>query len=75
MEPDVITVSVRLRRVTKEDCQAAIDAMESIFDEYELADDARMALWEHYQTFASDVLIRFGEFNPDVDLSGQNGHA
>jgi len=75
MQPETVTVSVRLHRVTKDDCQAAIDAIESIFDEYEVPDNARMALWEHYQTFASDVLIRFGEFNPDVGYPEQNGHA
>jgi hypothetical protein len=37
--------------------------------------NVRMAVWEHYQTFASDVLIRFGEFNPDEDYPHQNGHA
>jgi hypothetical protein len=41
MEPEIVTVSVRLPRVTKDDCQAAIDAMEEICDAYELPDDAR----------------------------------
>jgi len=44
MQPEIVTVSVRLHRVTKDDCQAAIDAMESIFDEYEIPDNVRMGL-------------------------------
>lgn len=74
MEPDLIRVSVKLPRVTKDDSQAALDAMEDIFDDYELPDDKRLALWEHYRTFASDVLIRFGEFDPEIGYGEQNGH-
>ena len=71
---ETVNVSVRLRRVTKDEAQAALDAMEDIFDEYDLPDETRLALWEHYQIFASDVLIRFGEFSPDVGYSEHNGH-
>ena len=53
---DHITISVKLPRVNRDDAQAALDAMEEIFDDYELPDDARQTLWENYHTFASDVL-------------------
>lgn len=68
------TFTVRLRRITKNEAQAALDAMEDIFDEHDVPDETRLALWEHYQTFASDVLIRFGEFNPEIGYPEQNGH-
>lgn len=71
---ETINVSVRLRRVTKDDSQNAVDAMQDIFDEYEIPDETRLELWEHYQVFASDVLIRFGEFCPDVSYGEHNGH-
>jgi hypothetical protein len=57
--PDYITKSVRLASVAREDGQTALDQMEDIFDEYGVPDDARQSLWEIYQVFASDVLIRF----------------
>jgi len=66
--------NVRLRRVTKDEAQAALDAMEDIFDEFDLPDETRLALWGHYQTFATDVLIRFGEFNPEIGYDEHNGH-
>jgi len=75
MQHDLVTVTVRLKRVTKDDAQAAVDSMEGIFDEYELPDETRLELWEHYQTLASDVLLRFGEFNPDIGYPEANGHA
>jgi hypothetical protein len=65
---------VRLADVTKDDAQAALDAMEDIYEEYEIPDEIRLQLWEHYQTFASDILIRFGEFNPEIGYPEQNGH-
>jgi hypothetical protein len=70
---EIVNVSVRLHRVTKDDAQNALDAMQDIFDEYEIPDETRLKLWEHYQTFASDVLIRLGEFSPDVGYSEHNG--
>jgi hypothetical protein len=71
---DYINVSVRLRRVTKDDAQNALDAMEDIFDKYDIPDETRLELWERYQTFACDVLIRFGEFRPEFGYSERNGH-
>ena len=71
---NTITVSVRLCRVTKDDAQHAPDAMEGIFDEYEVPDELRLELWEHFSTLASDALIRFGELNPDIGYSENNGH-
>jgi hypothetical protein len=70
----MITKQVRLQNVTKDDAQAALDAIEDIFNEYGLPDPVRLQLWEHFQVFASDVLIRFGEFNPEVGYDEQNGH-
>jgi hypothetical protein len=75
MNSDFVTITVKLPRVSKDEAQAAVEAMECVFDEYELPDDARLALWDHYQTLASDVLIRFGQFNPDVSYPEGNGHA
>ena len=69
---DYTTISVRLRRVKKDDAQSAVDAMEDIFDEYEIPDETRLELWEQYQTLASDALIRFGELNPDVGYPKHN---
>jgi hypothetical protein len=46
----------------------------SCYQEYEIPDEIRLQLWEHYQTFASDILIRFGEFNPEIGYPEQNGH-
>jgi hypothetical protein len=69
------TFTVRLQRVTKDDAQYAVDSMEEIFDEYDIPDETRLSLWEYYQIFASDVLIRFGEFSPDVGYSEHNGHS
>ena len=71
---DTITVSVRLCRVTKDDAQLALNAIEDIFDEYEVPDETRLELWENFQTLASDALIRFGELKPDVGYSEHNGH-
>lgn len=66
-------VSVRLQNVTKDDAQNALDAMEDIFDDYNLPDEIRLQLWEHYQTFASELLMRFGEFNPEIGHDERNG--
>ena len=71
---DYVNISVRLRSVTKDDAQRALDAMEDVFDKYDIPDETRLELWEYFQTFASDVLIRFGELNPDVGYSEHNGH-
>ncbi len=71
----MITKQVQLQNVTKDDAQSALDAIEEILDEYGLPDDTRLQLWQHFQVFATDVLIRFGEFNPDVGYDEQNGHA
>lgn len=71
---DTIELSVRLIRVTKDDGQKALDAMEEIFDEYNIPDETRMMLWEAYQVFASDILIRFGELNPEFGYDEHNGH-
>ena len=49
--------------------------MEEIFDVYGLPDDTRQALWECYQVLASDVLIRFGELDPEIGHSEQNGQS
>jgi hypothetical protein len=73
MNPEIVTISVRLPRVSKDDAQAAVDAIESIFDEYEVSDTARLELWDHYQTIASEALMRFGEFNPDIGYPEGNG--
>ena len=73
--PDYITKTVRLASVTREDGQTALDQMEDIFEEYGVPDDARQSLWEIYQVFASNVLIRFGEFDPKMGHSEQNGHS
>jgi len=70
----MICKEVKLQEVTKDDAQDALDTMQDIFDEHGLEDDARLKLWELYQTFASDILIRFGEFNPDVGYGESNGH-
>ena len=48
--------------------------MEEIFNEYDVPDDTRQLLWEYYRVFASDVLIRFGEFNPEIGFEEHNGH-
>jgi hypothetical protein len=71
---ETVTVSVRLRRVTKDDAQYAIDSMEEIFNEYDIPDETRLSLWEYYQVFASDVLLRFGEFSPEIGYPEHNGH-
>lgn len=70
----MVTKQVQLQNVTKDDAQSALDAIEEIFDEYGLPDPVRLQLWEHFQVFATDVLIRFGEFNPDVGYPEHNGH-
>lgn len=70
---ETVTVSVRLRRVTKDDAQAALDSMEEIFNEYDIPDETRLSLWQYYHIFASDVLIRFGELDPDVSYGEHNG--
>ena len=74
MQREMASVSVQLCRVTKDDAQKALDSIEDIFDEYEIPDETRLELWEHYQTLASDILLRFGKFNPDVGYSEHNGH-
>ncbi len=68
------TFTVRLNRVTKDDAQNALDSMEEIFIEYDVPDETRLSLWEYFQILASDVLIRFGEFNPYVGYPERNGH-
>jgi len=70
-----VTKTVRLASVTRDDGQTAIDQMEEIFDVYGLPDDTRQALWECYQVLASDVLIRFGELDPEIGHSEQNGQS
>ncbi|MCI0333792.1 MAG: hypothetical protein L0228_11290 [Planctomycetes bacterium] len=70
---ETVNVSVTLRRVTKDDAQYAIDSMEEIFNEYDVPDETRLSLWGYYQIFASDVLIRFGEFNPEIGYPEHNG--
>lgn len=71
---ETIDVSVRLRRVTKDDGQKALDLIEEIFDEYGIPDEIRMTLWECYQVFASDILTRFGELDPEIGYDEHNGH-
>jgi hypothetical protein len=71
---ETVSKSVRLHRVTKDDAQYAVDSMEEIFNEYYIPDETRLSLWEYYQILASDVLIRFGEFCPDVGYPEHNGH-
>ncbi len=71
---ETVNVSVRLHRVTKDDGQKALDSIEEILDEYGIPDETRTTLWENYQTFASDILIRFGELNPEFGYDEHNGH-
>ena len=69
-----VSNATALRPFTKEDAQNALDAIQDVFDNYEIPDETRLELWEHYQTVASEVLIRFGELNPDIGYSDRNGH-
>ena len=72
---ETIDVFVRLKSVTQDDGQKALDSMEEIFDEHGIPDETRMTLWECYQVFASDILIRIGELDPEFGYDEHNGHS
>ena len=74
MAAEYVTKNVRLLNVDKPTAQQAVVAIEDIFDAYELSDEVRYEVWKNFQAFATNVLIEFGEFDPDVGYSERNGH-
>jgi len=72
---DCLTKTVKLFDVTKEEAQNAIDHLDAIYDLHKIPEETRHLLWELHCVVASDVLIRFGEFDPEVGHAERNGHA
>lgn len=54
--------------------RCGLRSMSWLLESVRLPDETRLTLWEYYQILASDVLIRFGEFSPDIDYPEHNGH-